>query len=220
MAWGDSFVSGLQTGSDIRDKMKRRKLDQARLDIEAEQFAKTQAQQKQLQDDRLTHDAKMQVADQTFRAGEAGKDRGFRTSERQASQEHQGLENLRDRDHRSTLQKDAQAFSGNQSQLDRDARALMQQRELDQRAQLAGAEMTFKQKGLDWEMNPENPYNKIRDSQARRLDSMADDDGSLPPTGGQFPSKLSPQDQQALDWAKANPDDPRAKQILQRLGIQ
>lgn len=28
----------------------------------------------------------------------------------------------------------------------------------------------------------------------------------------------SPQDQQALEWANANPNDPRAKQILQRLG--
>lgn len=31
--------------------------------------------------------------------------------------------------------------------------------------------------------------------------------------------KLSPMDQQALDWANANPNDPRAKQIKQRLGI-
>jgi hypothetical protein len=31
--------------------------------------------------------------------------------------------------------------------------------------------------------------------------------------------KLSPMDQQALDWATANPNDPRANQIKQRLGI-
>lgn len=31
--------------------------------------------------------------------------------------------------------------------------------------------------------------------------------------------KLSPMDQQALDWANANPNDPRAKQIKQKLGI-
>jgi hypothetical protein len=31
--------------------------------------------------------------------------------------------------------------------------------------------------------------------------------------------KLSPMDQQALDWANANSNDPRAKQIKQRLGI-
>ena len=34
------------------------------------------------------------------------------------------------------------------------------------------------------------------------------------------PVTLSPQDQQALDWANANPDDPRAAQIKQRLGVQ
>jgi hypothetical protein len=33
------------------------------------------------------------------------------------------------------------------------------------------------------------------------------------------PVTLSPQDQQALDWANANPDDPRAAQIKQRLGV-
>jgi hypothetical protein len=31
--------------------------------------------------------------------------------------------------------------------------------------------------------------------------------------------KLSPMDQQALEWATANPNDPRAKQIKQKLGI-
>ncbi len=30
---------------------------------------------------------------------------------------------------------------------------------------------------------------------------------------------LTGQDKQAYEWAKANPEDPRAKQILSRLGI-
>jgi hypothetical protein len=34
------------------------------------------------------------------------------------------------------------------------------------------------------------------------------------------PSRLSAQDQQALDWANSNPRDPRAAQIKQRLGAQ
>ena len=34
------------------------------------------------------------------------------------------------------------------------------------------------------------------------------------------PSKFSPVDQQALDWANANPADPRAAAIKQRLGVQ
>jgi hypothetical protein len=40
------------------------------------------------------------------------------------------------------------------------------------------------------------------------------------PVGGAPAAKpvLSPQDQQALDWANQNPDDPRAGQIKQRLG--
>ena len=43
-------------------------------------------------------------------------------------------------------------------------------------------------------------------------------------TGGAQPSaaprQMSQQDQQALEWANANPDDPRAAQIKQRLGAQ
>ncbi len=33
------------------------------------------------------------------------------------------------------------------------------------------------------------------------------------------PRLLTPQDQQAVQWAKANPNDPRSKAILQRLGM-
>jgi hypothetical protein len=32
-------------------------------------------------------------------------------------------------------------------------------------------------------------------------------------------SRLAPADQQALDWAKSNPTDPRAAQIKQKLGM-
>jgi hypothetical protein len=41
--------------------------------------------------------------------------------------------------------------------------------------------------------------------------------GGQPIGGGR--SGLSPQDQQALDWANSNPGDPRAAQIKQRLGM-
>ena len=37
---------------------------------------------------------------------------------------------------------------------------------------------------------------------------------------GETPRQLAPQDQQALDWANANPRDPRAAQIKQRLGVR
>jgi hypothetical protein len=33
-------------------------------------------------------------------------------------------------------------------------------------------------------------------------------------------TSLSPQDQQALNWANANPNDPRAKQIKEHLGVK
>lgn len=38
--------------------------------------------------------------------------------------------------------------------------------------------------------------------------------------GGAPAAQINPQDQQALQWAKANPNDPRAAAILQRLGAR
>lgn len=38
-------------------------------------------------------------------------------------------------------------------------------------------------------------------------------------TSEKFNKGLTPTDKQALEWANANPDDPRAKQIMQRLGL-
>jgi hypothetical protein len=45
--------------------------------------------------------------------------------------------------------------------------------------------------------------------------------GEAPPVRSDNPSQHnpSPQDQQALDWARSHPDDPRSKLILQRLGM-
>jgi hypothetical protein len=40
--------------------------------------------------------------------------------------------------------------------------------------------------------------------------------GESPPTAGG--AGMAPEDAQAMDWAKTHPDDPRAAQILQRLG--
>jgi hypothetical protein len=37
--------------------------------------------------------------------------------------------------------------------------------------------------------------------------------------GGGGGGNMSPQDQQALEWANANPNDPRAAQIKQKLGV-
>lgn len=43
-----------------------------------------------------------------------------------------------------------------------------------------------------------------------------------PQTGAEQPAQrqLSPRDQAALNWANANPDDPRSQRIKQRLGVQ
>jgi hypothetical protein len=45
--------------------------------------------------------------------------------------------------------------------------------------------------------------------------------GNTPYGGGQFTApQISSQDQEAIDWAKSNPNDPRAQKILQLHGVQ
>lgn len=54
--------------------------------------------------------------------------------------------------------------------------------------------------------------------------ATSEDDTVVPPSAntapaGPAPAARSPQDQQALEWANANPNDPRAVKIKQRLGV-
>jgi len=56
------------------------------------------------------------------------------------------------------------------------------------------------------------PGNSIADLQASN--PRASNPGQAAPEAG----GLSAEDQQAMDWAKSNPDDPRAQQIIQMLG--
>jgi hypothetical protein len=92
--------------------------------------------------------------------------------------------------------------------------------------------------GKDWKsamMNPKDPiYKQVKQLNAADPTGAAAEDykkrwiaeraggagSSTPaPTAQPAPPQLSAVDKQALEWAKSNPDDPRAKAIRQRLGI-
>lgn len=89
--------------------------------------------------------------------------------------------------------------------------------------QIVGGEETFSKEGIEkiMRINDETARDVIRiyGSERERLAKKE------PEVLDYYPeltieTNLSPQDQQALDWANSNPTDPRAAQIKQRLGVR
>jgi hypothetical protein len=62
------------------------------------------------------------------------------------------------------------------------------------------------------ENKPVSPIMTVGEFEAHKSKVLGTPDGATRP-------QLSPRDQQAIEWAKANPDDPRSAKILQRLGL-
>lgn len=63
----------------------------------------------------------------------------------------------------------------------------------------------------------------IFEDEINRLNRMIGGGTPAEPKAGQAQApqpEISPRDQSALDWANANPDDPRSQRIKQRLGIE
>lgn len=113
-----------------------------------------------------------------------------------------------------------------------DERALMAQKQLEQqrqtqieavaKARSEAAQYEAKDRsgnvrpGPDW-LPIFQPYRERAAGKRAEADTLA---AGLPAGRSTVaPRTLSPQDQQALDWANANPNDPRAAAIRQRLGM-
>ena len=107
----------------------------------------------------------------------------------------------------------------------RDAR----QQQIDNALAGQNSELALRNSAQGWDMSPENPRNQGRPDRSRmaQVKRYLEDGGEAtydvpveqfqpqqqpPPGPGQ--DKI----QQALQWAKANPNDPRAKRIMQVLG--
>jgi hypothetical protein len=176
------WATGSQIVADGRRKKFEEEMEERRRKDQLARDAERYRQDAAMQDARLVADAKRQFGQNVFASGEADKDRGWRSGERRESQGFQAGEGQKGRD-----------FQGAQGTLDRAARDRAQTRDLEFKRKLwedeqpmRGFDMGLKARAAEWQENPENPYNRIREAQADKLGS---DFGALPPTGGQFTGK-------------------------------
>lgn len=137
---GEGFTQGLELGSRIRDKRKDREMEQARMDLEARRDAERMAAEKDLQNLRLNHDAKMQMDNQAFTLTRDRGTQGFQSTESDKDRTWKAGESERDR----TIARQ----NADTQRLSVDANALM------------GG------KKLEYEMDPQSPENQLRTAQA------------------------------------------------------
>jgi hypothetical protein len=192
-------------------------------------------QQKSLQTERLVADAKRDFdsrdfqgkqaeADRSFRSGEAATDRGYRSSEAATDRGFRSGESQKDRDARlasETKTIEAQRVLQNESLL---AQAARQQEQLTQGQGQFDATIGLSRDKFSWDQNPENPENVSRAAYAKALEAKSMGFGDIAPAGagGQVPPPaaarpLTAEDQAALQWAKSNPQDPRAAAIIKKI---
>lgn len=225
MSWGDTFVSGLSAGADIRDRKKRRELDDARLLFDKDRLDKDvqmRAADRQFQGDQANAARLFQsgesATDRTFRSTEADRQRGFEGGESEKTRQFQGGQ--------AGLTRAEQGRKDFLDRLERDARAMQTQRNTDRQLQIdadrlqasrtqSAGDLSLRQDSLGWEKDPSNPRNQYYAGM-----SGAAMPGMPPAPAG---PALSPQDQAAVDQARerlaANPDDALAKRVLEAHGI-
>lgn len=220
MSLGSDFTSGFATGQSVRDRYNDRKKraediklalekEQRQMDYEREMKAAQlradlekmgfggELDLKKLRE-QLTGQGELAAADRAWRSGESAADRSWRTGEASTDRTWRSGEAAQDRGQR-------------QQQIDN---------------QLAGqnAELGLRASAQGWDMNPNNPRNQGRPDRSKMaMVKRLLEDGSeatydvpveefdQPPTAAPGQGEM----QQAIAWAKANPNDPRAKRILQ-----
>jgi hypothetical protein len=237
------LAQGIQQGAEIGarayQERKRREqdtaLEKARRELQLDLDAKRRLAEKALQDDRITADATRQFSDQEFRREQENSGRIFTREEAIAARAHDSEKTTEGRRFQRTMQKDAQEFQENESLQNRTDAGLRQRdalaadaRKFDATYPLHQQELTLKRAALEWDKDPTNPRNQLTteraDGQREKNQMFADDGGGL----GNLQSKgdrkakeaaaatkLTPADIQALTWARANPNDARAKRILE-----
>lgn len=199
MSLGNDLISGFTAVRDAKEKRKRREQDAQmaaaeralKLDLQARDMTAQQA----LQNDRLVADAKRQFSDQSWRSGESATDRSWRSNESAA-----------DRTWKTGDRQEAQKFTAGENDAERRMRKLLQDDALKATAAQfrdkldfdytnLGANTAMKTRDQNWQENPENPYNRIRDTQADRNENdLAEMYGSNsatgmpPPDSGKFRS--------------------------------
>lgn len=189
MSLAQDLIGGFQATRSIREKKLQRQfedeMEEKKRNREVERDAKQERLARDLQTERITSDAQKFFSGQEFTGRENALNRGHQTSERVGSQEYGSGET------------DKKLKAGaTESALEREARKTALDRQLGQDMEkfrtempLRGAQVGTQMRAQEWQENPDNPYNRIRDAQAEKLGS---DYGSLPPVGGQFSAKDKP----------------------------
>lgn len=232
---GDGLQGGFQMGFGAATQKKR---DQKLAEEQKARDVLQAEQQKQMQDDRIVADADRDFKNNTWRSGEsqlernsrsteAATDRGFRSTEAATERGFRSGESQKERENRLTSQTmgiEAQRVLQNESLL---AQAARQQEQLTQGQGQFDATLGLSRDKFSWDQNPDNPENVSRAAYAKALAAKSMDFGDLktPGAGGQVPPpspsrSLTTEDQAALQWAKSNPQDPRAAAIIKKLNGQ
>lgn len=216
------FASGLENGLRIgADAYQRRKdreqqsaLDKARRDLELERDLKRGQLERDLQGERISADAKKQFNQNFFAAGERDAQNRYGTGERIGSQDFTAGQNAAQR----ALQKEHTDRTLNQA-----AEQFTKRLDFDQQNMGLGAGL--KARELETRNDPDGMNAQLNAERLKKLKrENADNETVTPgvtPGGAAAPRKaLTAQDSAALAWAKANPNSPQAKQILERLGVK
>lgn len=211
---GDGFIKGAGLVLDYKDRKKQRQLE------EADQALRREMQQRQL-------DADVQRMREGFgfQADQGQKERDWRTGERTGAEAFQSGQAATERDWRTGERTGAEAFQGGQNDLNRAVETLIAGRKMQQEQELNAAAQAMQQQKLDWTKDPTNPQNVLTTEHAGYFKRGGAPD--LPPLpnaqaalqSGMKGGPALPNADAAVQWARQNPNDPRAKQILQRLGL-
>jgi hypothetical protein len=221
MSLGSDFTSGFSTGQGVRDRYydRKKRTEDIKLQLEKEERQKAferEMKAEALKADlqkmgfggeldltklkaQLTGQGELAAADRSWRSGESAADRNWRTGEASTDRSWRSGEAAQDRGQR--------------------------QQQIDNALAGQNAELGLRNSAQGWDMSPANPRNQGRPDRSkmaqvkRILEDGAEATYDVPVEEfNQPPAPPGPGQgelQQAIAWAKANPNDPRAKRILQ-----
>lgn len=225
MSFSSGFSSGVAAGGSIRDRWddKKKRAEDIRLALEREERQKAferEMKAEQLKADfakmgfgnsldleklkaQLSGQGELARENRTWQSGESAASRAWQSGEAATGRAAQAQESAAERALRERQINIGEAFQNAKLGLDNSA--------------------------LGWEMNPNNPRNQGRPDRSKMAQVKTilgnGDEATYDVPVEQFQPQQQPppgpgQDdvQKALQWAKANPNDPRAKRIMQVLG--
>lgn len=224
--FASGIENGLRIGADAYNRRKEREqqdaLDKARRDLELQRDMGRYKSEKDRQDAQLAADAQRQFTQNVFTTNRDATLYGYDDAKLGKTQQFHAGESKLDRDMRiaQDAARLAQEKAHNEATLKNSQEQFGATNALHY-AQL-GLSATNAQRDDERRADPASPDNQLRNEKLIKIKRENSYSADLPLTGASgAPSKpLTPIDNQALAWARANPNDPKAAAILQRLGVK